>query len=400
VIHAALHEKAAAMTSGSAASIGFVGTFPPTQCGIATFTAALADSMSPPGCNRRIGVVEVVGPNDGMQPLRGPIVAQWHHGNELSLRRAVYALETFDAVVVQHEFGIFGGPDGEEVTALLERLTVPIVAVLHTIVASPSPNQKRVLERIVDATDRSIVMTHAARGRLINCYDIDPRKIGVIPHGAHAPATAPPRPPRSRPIILTWGLLGPGKGIELAIDAVAALRDLVPTSRYIIAGQTHPKVLATSGEAYRKGLVIRVERADVNHIVEFDDSYRNLTQLSQLIATADVVVLPYESRDQVTSGVLIEAVAAGKPVVATAFPHAVELLASGAGLVVPHQNANAIGTAVRSILTNPNIASNMRAHANRIGPDLLWPRVGAQFSQVIASILLPMVPTGSANQFL
>jgi polysaccharide biosynthesis protein PslF len=393
-------QRPPATTPESAASIGFVGTFPPTQCGIATFTAALADSMSPAGCDRRTGVIEVVGEKDELHPLRGPIVAQWHQGNELSLRRAVNVLESFEAVIVQHEFGIYGGPDGQELLALLGRLTVPTVAVLHTIVGAPSRNQKRVLECVVGTTDRSIVMTHAARGRLINCYDIDPRKVEVIPHGAHAPAVTPPRLPGSRPIVLTWGLLGPGKGIELAIDAVAALRDLVPTPRYIIAGQTHPKVLAASGEAYRKNLMVRAERAGVNHIVEFDDGYRNLAQLSQLIATADVVVLPYESRDQVTSGVLIEAVAAGKPVVATAFPHAVELLASGAGLVVPHQSSTSIGTAVRSILTNPNIAANMHAHANRLSPDLLWPSVGARFNRVIESLLRPFVPAGTAHQLL
>jgi polysaccharide biosynthesis protein PslF len=241
-------------------------------------------------------------------------------------------------------------------------------------------------------------MTCAARRRLVERYGVDPDKIRVIPHGAHAPVIAPSRQTNDRPIILTWGLLGPGKGIEAAVDAVALVRDLEPVPRYIVAGQTHPKVLAASGEAYRSSLIARAERQGVSHIVEFDDSYRSVGQLSDLIATADVVVLPYESRDQVTSGVLIEAVAAGKPVVATAFPHAVELLIGGAGLVVPHQSSNAIGTAVRSILTNPTLAADMRLHASRLAPDLLWPSVGTQFDRVVTSLLRPMAHVGTLTQ--
>jgi polysaccharide biosynthesis protein PslF len=371
-------------------SVGFVGTFPPTQCGIATFTAALLKSMSRPGFAHRLGVVEVVGADTENCPLAAPVMAQWHQNDELSLRRAANILNGFDSVIVQHEYGIYGGPDGAEIVALLDRLLVPTVVVLHTVVASPSPNQRHILEAVVRASSRSVVMTEAARTRLLDVYDVDPAKITVIPHGAHASAMPPAKGPGHRPVVLTWGLLGPGKGIEAAIDAMAEIRDLVPTPRYIIAGETHPKVLAACGQEYRHRLMARADRVGVNHIVEFDDSYRNLESLAALIASAEVVVLPYESRDQVTSGVLIEAVAAGKPVVATAFPHAVELLSSGAGLVVPHGEPARMGVGIRSILTNPNIGSLMCAEARRIAPDLLWPSVGDRFTELLASIARPI----------
>jgi polysaccharide biosynthesis protein PslF len=371
-------------------SVGFVGTFPPTQCGIATFTAALLKSMSRPEAVRRLGVVEVVGTDIGSRPLAAPVVAQWHQNDELSLRRAANVLNGFDSVIVQHEYGIYGGPDGAEIVALLDRLLVPAVAVLHTVVAAPSPNQRRILEAVVRGSAQSVVMTESARTRLRDLYDVDSARIAVIPHGAQACAARPAKETGHRPVVLTWGLLGPGKGIESAIDAMAELCDLVPVPRYVIAGETHPKVLAACGQEYRLRLMGRADRAGVSHIVEFDDSYRNLESLAGLIASAEVVVLPYESRDQVTSGVLVEAVAAGKPVVATAFPHAVELLGSGAGLIVPHGDPARMGVGIRSILTKPSLGSLMCAEARRIAPDLLWPSVGDRFSELLASLAPPI----------
>jgi polysaccharide biosynthesis protein PslF len=378
------------MYAAEKASLGFVGTFPPTQCGLATFTAALMGSMtSSPGASRRVGVVEVVAKDDVALPLRSPVVSQWHHGDEISLRRAVNVLDTYDAVVIQHEYGIFGGQDGAEVVPLLRRLAAPTVVVLHTVLSQPSDGQRRVLERVVAECSRAVVMTETARRRLLDRHDVDASKVIVIPHGAHPAALPPPPVANRRPVILTWGLIGPGKGIEWAINAMTEVRGLLPTPRYIIAGETHPKVLAHAGESYRNGLIERAARTEVDHVVEFDSRYRSLRELAELVATADVVLLPYESREQVTSGVLIEAITAGKPVVATAFPHAIELLASGAGAVVRHGDTQAMGTALRSILIHQNVASAMRTEARRIAPSLLWSSVGARYDDVVSSVLQP-----------
>ena len=168
----------------------------------------------------------------------------------------------------------------------------------------------------------------------------------LIPHGAATPGAEPAggdrRPTADPHGLLTWGLLGPGKGIEWAIDALSMLSDLRPAPEYVIAGATHPKVRERHGEAYRDMLVDRAATAGVAGHVVFDDTYRDLESLTELIQSADLVVLPYDSRDQVTSGVLVDAVAAGRPVVSTAFPHAVELLASGAGIVVPQRDPEAL----------------------------------------------------------
>jgi polysaccharide biosynthesis protein PslF len=225
----------------------------------------------------------------------------------------------------------------------------------------------------------------------------------VIPHGAATPpavtttdvsrasvrstmATAGAVARRHRPRLLTWGLLGPGKGIEWAIDAFAELDDLDPEPTYVIAGATHPKVRERAGETYRSMLVERARQSGAGSRISFDDSYRDLESLTDLIRSADLVVLPYDSDDQVTSGVLVDAVAAGRPVVSTAFPHAVELLASGAGIVVPQRDPHALATAIRSVLGDPARALAMAAEACRLAPDLSWIAVAARYDALGAGL--------------
>ena len=266
-------------------------------------------------------------------------------------------LNATDLAIVQHEYGLYEGPDGDSIVALMKRLTVPVLVVAHTVVSEPTVGQRRVLEAVCRAADVVVVMTQTAHDRLISGFDVDPGKVTVIPHGAATPRSNPiagaQRPTGQAPRLLTWGLLGPGKGIEWAIESLDLLADLDTRPDYIVAGTTHPKVREHSGEAYREMLVDRAGRSTTGASVIFDDTYRDLTSLTELIQSADLVVLPYDSADQVTSGVLVDAVAAGRPVVSTAFPHAVELLASGAGIVVPQRDPQALAAAIRSVLTDP-----------------------------------------------
>jgi glycosyltransferase involved in cell wall biosynthesis len=186
---------------------------------------------------------------------------------------------------------------------------------------------------------------------------------------------------------LTWGLLGPGKGVERVIDAMASLRDLPERPRYLVAGQTHPKVLAADGEAYRLALVEQAERIGLADSVRFDPGYRTVASLNALAQSAAAVVLPYDSTDQVTSGVLVEALASGRPVVATAFPHAVELLATGAGIVVGHDDPGALEAALRRIVTEENLAGSMAAEARRLAPSLAWSVVATQYRNLAERLI-------------
>jgi polysaccharide biosynthesis protein PslF len=341
-----------------------VSTYPPTPCGVATFSAALCGGLQAGGA-----AVEIVRlGDDHVDP----------HGAD-----AVRLLGDADVVIVQHEYGIYDGPDGDAVVGLLERLVRPSILVAHTVLRSPTAHQRTVLEAAADAADAVVVMTEAGRDRLGEGYAIDHRKVTVIPHGA-AVATAPTDTARSwgPGALLTWGLLGPGKGIEGAIDALALLRDVLPRPQYVIAGDTHPKVAALEGEAYREMLVDRARARGVAAQVHFDPGYRALPALADLLQAAAVVVLPYDSPDQVTSGVLVDAVAAGRPVIATAFPHAVELLASGAGLVVPRQDPVALAGAVRRVLTEPELADSMAVEARRLAPGLAWSAIAGRYASL------------------
>lgn len=373
-----------AARAGSSRTAGFLGTYPPTACGLATFTSHLRSALasSPLGWDTK--VVRVL---DGWEPVpSSEVVAQWVFGDRASLQRSLAALESCDTVVLQHEYGIYGGRDGEDVLEALEALAVPIVAVLHTVLREPSLHQRQILDRVVAASAVVIVQSQAARWRLVAHYAVDPSRIVVIPHGAAANFVGPIRRDMPRPAVLTWGLLGPGKGIEHAIAAVARLRAHSPAASYVVAGQTHPKVRAVSGERYRQGLKAHARALWIDDRVHFEDRYLDAETLRGLIRSADVVLLPYESGDQVTSGVLVEALASAKPVVATRFPHAEELLAGNAGLLVDHGDVEAMANALDRVLYEPGLAGSMAAAARRAAIPLLWPAVAASYAALLTRI--------------
>jgi glycosyltransferase involved in cell wall biosynthesis len=376
-------------------SYGFLSTYPPTQCGLATFSSALLRHLTVQGSGNTAGVVSVV---DEPQPAIHPnVVAQLVNGTPTGPTVAAKALNRFDVAIVQHEYGIYGGRDGEDVLRVLAELTVPAIVVFHTVLSKPSAHQRQVLERIADAAGAVVVMSRTAARRLNEFYLVEAAKISVIPHGALgnrrlSPAASftpftPVTPVRARPTILTWGLIGPGKGIEWAVDALAGLDGMNPAPRYLVAGQTHPKVLEREGEAYRSSLRARAESLGVSASLDLDSSYRNTEALMALVGQADVVLLPYESTEQATSGVLIEAIAARRPIVATKFPHAEELLAGGSGLLVPQRDSKAMAHALRRVLTERGLAASMTAASARIAPGLEWSAVAASYSELADALL-------------
>lgn len=366
-------------------AIAFVGTYPPTRCGIATFTAALADAITTvlPGC--RVGIVACVDEEPRGVRHQNEVVAQLAPGSEESRAAATRALEEFDVAVVQHEFGIYGGEDGAEVLDLVRGLRIPSIVVLHTIPRRPTPRQRAIVDALAKVAYSLVVQSDAARVRLLEQYVVEPAGVTTIPHGARVNLSADGRrrAPSRAPIVLTWGLLGSGKGIEWGIEAVARLRDLDPPPRYVVVGQTHPRVLERNGEEYRRQLVARAADLGVAHLVEFDDAYRDTASLLARIRGADIVLLPYRSREQVVSGVLVEAIASGKPVVATRFPHAEELLAQGSGLLVPYEDAGAIAEALRLLLTDPVMRSRAERVARQQARMLAWESVGASYLSLV-----------------
>src|SRR5581483_3788552 len=213
------------------------------------------------------------------------------------------------------------------------------------------------------------VQSNAARRRLLDVHGLDPSRVVVIPHGAAANFDGPVPDGYSGPVVLTWGLLSPGKGIEHGIRALAALGDRRPAATYVVAGQTHPKVRAARGECYREELRVLAGELGVADRVHYDDEYRDWGSLRALVRRADVVLLPYDSRDQVSSGVLVE------------------VLACGAGVLVPHGDSGAMAEALAGILYEPGTADAMAAAARREAVPLLWPAVGSAYRSLIGGLV-------------
>ncbi len=395
---APVHPVALRASTRPVRHIGLISTYPPQVCGLATFSAALAGQWRL--SHHRVDVVRI---DDGTRTDADPASvarASKHHeaandsvlvnGSHRSIRDAAAALSRCDVAVLQHEYGIYGGADGDEVVTLMTGLTVPSIVTLHTVPLQPTVRQRMLLEQIVGLADRAVVMSTTARDRLGSLYTIDLDKVAVIPHGASAPSLASVDEGQSMapaPQLLTWGLLGPGKGVEHVIDALALLAATGVRPNYTVAGVTHPKVLAHSGDTYRESLIQRCAELGISEQVVFDDAYRTVPQLMQFVASSAVVVLPYDSRDQVTSGVLVDAIAAGRPVIATAFPHAAELLSSGAGIVVPHGDLSALAAAIRSVVTDEDAAAEMTACAGRLAPSLAWSTVAEQYCRLSDGII-------------
>ena len=366
-------------------SYALLSTYPPTQCGLATFAAALVAHLPRPG--DQVAVVRVLD-----EPAPCPATEVLHHlvaGSVASATATAEVLNSFDVVIVQHEYGIYGGTDGQDVVSLVEALYVPTIVVLHTVLANPTARQRWILNRLIAAAGAVVTMTKTARLRLLDCYGSPAEKIFVIPHGAADNGVTASFPAVGRPpIVLTWGLLGPGKGIEHAIDAMAMLRGRELYADYQVAGQTHPRVLNRDGEAYRQALMARARDRDVADRVHFDARFLSAAALAQLVGGADVVLLPYDSLEQVTSGVLIEAVAAGKPVVSTCFPHAVELLSGGAGLLVERQDPAGMARALQRVITEPGLAGRMSRCSAELAPYLLWPAVARSYRELASSLAI------------
>ncbi len=366
-------------------SIAFVSTYPPTVCGLASFTASLLDAVARDRRSRvGLGVVNLV---DGPTAAASVDVALHHKvGSASSLEHATQVLNSYDTVSIQHEFGIFGGLDGDEAVDLISGLTVPTAVTFHTVLDHPTKHQRLITSRLAERADRMVVMSNTASQRLSLRYGVDAERIEVIPHGADALFAGPSLVSGDRPLVLTWGLIGPGKGLELVIEAFADLVDLDPRPRYLIAGATHPNVLESAGESYRDELVSLVRRSGLEELVEFDDRYLDRESLARLVRSADLVVLPYASAEQVTSGVLVEAIAASKPVIATPFPHAVELLSHGAGVTVPHNDPAALSVALRGLLTDRRLSSRIGRNARRLADGWYWPTIGRRFGTMMSEM--------------
>jgi len=352
---------------------GVLGTFPPAYCGLASFTASLTAGLEANVAD--VGVVRVA---DGTPSSDPRVIGELTNGSPHSIAACANLLSQFDVAVIQHDFDVYGGEDGGELVALMRALSVPSIVVVHTVPSHPTAQQRSVLEAVIALADQVVVPSDAANQRLRAGFLIDRDKVSTIAQGTSIPKAVSTKR-AGRPTLLTWGLLGPGKGVERVIDAMGSLHELRGQPRYLVAGPTHPKVLAAEGEAYREARIQQARSNGVAGSVSLDAAYRHPTALAAMVQSCAVVVVPYDSTDQVNSSVLVDAVASGRPVVATAFPHAVEMLGSGAGVIVNHDDPEAMVLALRRILSDPRVAGTMAAEGRRLAPSLVWSTVAKSY---------------------
>ncbi|MBP1819334.1 glycosyltransferase involved in cell wall biosynthesis [Mycobacterium sp. OAE908] len=294
-------------------------------------------------------------------------------------------LDQADVAVIQYGNAV-DCIDGESVIDVLRGLRVPSIVIAHAVPKKPTAQQRSVLEAIAATASHLVVTSEAARRQLCLTYQVDRRRVAMIPLGATVPEAPRVKVP-SRPIILTCALMGPGKGIEKVIDAMPHLKDLPGRPRYVVAGPTHPRVMAAEGEAYRSARIEQARRLDVADSVKFDPGYYSGPMLTALIQQAAVIALPFDSDEHVSCGVLVDAIANGRPVVASEFPHAVELLNSGAGIIVDPDDSEALAAALRTVIRQPRLAGTMAAEARNRAAELTWPVVAAAYVRLAHSLL-------------
>ena len=379
-------------TTSKVQKIAFVGDHLPRKCGIATFTSDLLAAVASALPQTRCLAVSVNDISDGYEY---PEVVRFEiEEQDLSsyLRAADFLnISDVDVVCLQHEFGIFGGPVGSHILALLRELRMPVVTTLHTVLQEPRADQRRVMEGLISMSTRLVVMAEKGRQMLQELYQAPPEKIDLIPHGIPDVGFVDPTyfkdqfGVEGKVVLLTFGLLSPNKGIEHVLNALPAILAQYPDVVYIVLGATHPGELREHGEAYRLSLEILAKKHKVDRSVIFYNQFVDLENLKEFIGAADIYITPYLNEAQITSGTLAYAFGAGKAVVSTPYWHAAELLAEERGALVPFRDASAIAREVTGLLQDDVRRHGIRKNAYRIGREMVWSNVAQLYMRSFES---------------
>ena len=365
--------------------IAVIGNHPPRQCGIASFTRDVTEGLERLGCSLQITAMCDRGGEDGY-PVHVETIVDASSRAEHSW--AGEAIERWrpDAVLVEHEYGIFGGPSGLWLLDMLDAIDAPVVTTLHTVLAEPNEEQSHVMARLVERSSKLIVMAKAGR-TLLEAQDVPASRIAVIPHGAPDRAWEHPSAARDRlgwrdvPTLMTFGLLSPGKGIENVVDALPRILESMPSARYVLLGATHPHLLAREGERYRDSLLARAEELGVAHALHMIPRFVSNGELCDALAASDLYVTPYGNPQQITSGTLAYALALGKPILSTPYVHACEVLPPEQ--IVPHGDSAALGERVAAMLGDPERLNALSRRTWRNARNTVWSAVARRTLDVL-----------------
>jgi glycosyltransferase involved in cell wall biosynthesis len=396
---------------GSVPRVAFVGSYPPRECGIGTFTYDLVsayDSIDP----SRLSTVIAL--NDDGQMYDYDL-----HDYQGRVRYQIEAddldsyLEVADrinrarlhVVNIQHEYGLFGGEDGEYVVEFMQRLEKPVVLTMHTVLPHPAGHFRETTQRMLDEAAAVVVLARAAVPMILDNYRLSPERIHVIPHGiplftrkeAIRRRTKKLLNLGDRPLLSTFGLIGPSKAIEYVIQALPAIVERQPNVLYLVIGETHPHVRRTHGEAYRNSLTDLAKQLGVHRHVRFNNRFLSNSELIRYLAATDVYIMAYLNQDQIVSGTLAYAVGCGKAVVATPFTYAQEMLSDGRGIIVPFKDSAAIASAVNSLLGDRKKLLQMEERAYRFSRSMTWPSVARMYLELYRYVAAFRAPVHAAH---
>ena len=376
--------------------IAFLGNYPPKACGIGTFTNSLAravlSNLKADAIEEYAEIVVMEDPSDD-HAYPQEVTRRIRPQVPQDYRDAADYLnaEGFDLLLLQHEYGIFGGDDGTHIMHLLDKLRIPLIVTFHTVLKEPSFSQRDVLSRIAERAQAAVVMTQLARRLLVEVFNVGEEKVRVIEHGVPVIESAPRAVLREqlgwsdRRVLFTFGLLGRGKGIETSIKALPAIVQQYPNTLYVVLGKTHPHVIRNNGEEYREYLQDLAVELGVGDNLQMISKFASEQELFDCLRAADVYVVPYPNEAQITSGTLAYAVGAGAGIVSTPFWHAAELLQEGRGKLFPFHGSQALAKTVTELFDQPNELRAMRERAAAYGENLLWPKIGKQYLQAFGA---------------
>ncbi len=380
------------MVKNKEINIAFLSTFPPRECGIATFTQDLVNELKD---IKIINEPKVIAIDDKEYDYGDDVIYRLKQHDRNSYLELANKLNDslIDLLVIEHEYGIYGGEWGEYILDLVDNLKAPFVVTLHTILSNPLDKQKHILKELCAKSKRVVTMAKNTIPLLVNLYGVDERKIVVLPHGVPNLPTLSSESLRKKYnidagkfVVSTFGLISPGKGLEYGIEAIAKVKERHPDILYLILGQTHPNIVKSDGEVYRDFLVRKVNELNLNDNVKFVNKYLTKREIVEYLKLSDVYLTPYIGREQAVSGTLAYAAGLGKLVVSTPYKYAEEILSDGRGLLAEFKNPDSIANCISFAIKNPHEKQIMEEKIKVYGKTMMWDNVALEYVELFLRI--------------
>jgi glycosyltransferase involved in cell wall biosynthesis len=373
-------------------NLAILSTYPPRECGIASFSRDLKNNLALWGQN--VSILAITDKNSSYNyPPEVVFELKEDRKDDFHIAAEFLNSAEVDAVFIEHEYGIFGGRDGAYVLDFACNLEKPFILNTHTVLPHPGFRQRGILAKLGKKALAVMCMTRRSSELLNRVYRVPLEKIFVVPHGVPIFKEKPREALKraydiaGRPLVTTFGFIGPGKGIELGIKAISYLKEKYPGIIYLVAGETHPNLKKRMGEAYRDSLLDLIEKVHVEDNIKFINRFISLEELGEILYMTDVYLTPYPHRSQAVSGTLSYAIGCGRAIVSTPYDYSLEVLGDGRGLVASQANPEEIAILIDRILSSPQLKAQLEKKASKLGKTMLWPEVAKNYVNILQSIL-------------